>query len=142
MSATLLESIEGLGHSPFVMDPAEAWERLQAEKETVSRDLLAAGALGTSDNHLLESASADEYARERRWRHRRQLEARLHEINEAQDRLMDGSYGRCANCAEEIDSSRLAADAAAARCSDCIAYELIVENVFNSPGSWEIESIH
>ena len=142
MSATLLESIEGLGHSPFAIDPAEAWERLQAEKETVSRDLLAAGALSATDDHLLESASADEYAREMRWRHRQKLEARLHEINEAQDRLMEGSYGRCANCAEKIDSSRLAADAAAARCSDCIAYKLIVETVFSSPESLEIESIH
>ncbi len=120
MSAILLESVEGLGHSPFVNSAGEIWERLQAEKEEVSRDLLAEGALGASDlGGLLESEAADEYAREIRWRHRGQLEARLRELNEAQDRLIDRTYGRCANCAEEIDRKRLAADPAAARCIDC-----------------------
>ena len=90
MSAILLESVEGLGHSPFVNSAGEIWERLQAEKEEVSRDLLAEGALGASDlGGLLESEAADEYAREIRWRHRGQLEARLRELNEAQDRLID-----------------------------------------------------
>ena len=46
MSAVLLESMEGLGHSPFVADPGETWERLQTEKEKVSQELLTEGALG------------------------------------------------------------------------------------------------
>ena len=117
MSAILLESIEGLGHSPFANSGGETWERLQTEKEKVNRDLLAEGTLGAGG--LLESAAADEYAREIRWRRRVQLEERLRDLNEAQDRLMDGNYGRCTNCEEEIDSKRLLADPAAARCIDC-----------------------
>lgn len=117
MSAILLECIEGLGHSPFANSPGETWERLQAAKEEVSRELLAEGTLAASD--LLQSATADEYAREISWRRRVQLEERLRDLNEAEDRLMDCTYGRCTNCEAEVDSKRLLADPAAARCIDC-----------------------
>lgn len=120
MSAIFLESVEGLGHSPFVIEPGEIWERLQSEKESVSQDLLAAstrGAGGAGD--YMESAAAAEYAREISWRHKAHLEGRLRELNEAEDRLMEGTYGRCTNCAEGLDSRRLLADPAAARCVTC-----------------------
>ena len=139
MSAILLESVEGLEHSPFVTEPGEVWERLQAEKEEVSRDLIAEGMLCASGVDLLESEAADEYAREIRWRHRGQLEGRLRELNEAQDRLIAGTYGRCTNCEEEIGSKRLLADPAAARCIDC---QRSVENEFTLPKRLEIDSIH
>ena len=137
MSTNLLESMEGLGHSPFVNNAGETWERLQAAKEKVSRDLLAEGTLGPSD--LLESAAADEYAREITWRRRGQLEGRLRELNEAQDRLIDCTYGRCTNCKEEIDSKSLEADPAAARCVDC---QRSVETEQTLPQPLEIGSIH
>lgn len=37
----LLESVEGLGHSPFVANAGEMWWSLQGEREEVSRELLA-----------------------------------------------------------------------------------------------------
>ena len=143
MSAILLESIEGLGHSPFVAEPGETWERLQAEKEEVSRDLLAGGPLGANDvSNLLESAAADEYASEIRWRRQGQLEGRLRELNEAQDRLIDGTYGCCTNCEEEIDSKRLVADPAAARCPRCLACQRSIETTYTFSERLEIGSIH
>lgn len=42
-----------------------------------------------------------------------QLEARLREIVDAQDRLLDGTYGKCVECGEQIAAGRLMADPAA-----------------------------
>ena len=141
MSATLLESVEGLGHSPFATTrPGETWERLQAEKEDVMQHLLAEAGLCANDaGDLLESAAADEYAREIKWRQRELLEGRLRELNEAQDRLIEGTHGRCTNCADEIDSKRLLADPAVARCVVC-QRSCEIESALPQP--LEIGSIH
>jgi len=40
-------------------------------------------------------------------------------VNDALDRLMDGGYGRCTDCGEEIDGKRLVADPAASLCIAC-----------------------
>ena len=120
MDAMLLESVEGLGHSPFVTDPGEVWEALQAEREDVNRQLLAVGRL--SRGHwigLLESEASEEYARQMESEHRNHLETRLREITDAQDRLMASSYGRCVDCGEEIARQRLLADLAASLCAAC-----------------------
>jgi RNA polymerase-binding transcription factor DksA len=66
-----------------------------------------------------EAEAAEENGREIEWRHRAQLETRLRQLNDAQDRLMDGVYGRCTDCGGEIDSGRLAADPASALCVNC-----------------------
>ena len=120
MDAMLLESVEGLGHSPFVTDPGEVWEALQAEREDVNRQLLAVGRL--SLGHwigLLESEASEEYARQMESEHRSHLEARLREVTDAQDRLMAGTYGRCVDCGEEVARQRLLADLAASLCAAC-----------------------
>lgn len=120
MDAMLLESVEGLGHSPFVTDPGEVWEALQAEREDVNRQLLAVGRL--SLGHwigLLESEASEEYARQMESEHRSHLEARLREVTDAQDRLMAGTYGRCVDCGEEVARERLLADLAASLCAAC-----------------------
>jgi DnaK suppressor protein len=43
----------------------------------------------------------------------------LHRINEALERLEEGSYGRCFECGEEIEPRRLRALPFAVRCKDC-----------------------
>ncbi len=43
----------------------------------------------------------------------------LHRINEALERLEEGTYGRCFECGEEIDQRRLRALPFAVRCKDC-----------------------
>ena len=43
----------------------------------------------------------------------------LHRINEALERLEEGTYGRCFECGEEIEPRRLRALPFAVRCKDC-----------------------
>jgi RNA polymerase-binding transcription factor DksA len=69
--------------------------------------------------HSLPEDGTDESARDVEWHHREILEARLRQLNDAQDRLMDGLYGRCAECGDEIDERRLTADPATTLCLEC-----------------------
>lgn len=114
MDGMLLQTVEGLGHSPFPQYPGEIWQLLQAEKEDVSRDLVIESSLYASANG--DGSPTDG---EIEFRHRGQLEARLREINDAQDRLIDEKYGRCGDCDAAIESKRLVADPAASRCVAC-----------------------
>jgi RNA polymerase-binding transcription factor DksA len=115
----LLKSIEGLGESPFNRAEGEIWESLQGEKEEVSRELLSGPLLHPEVGGRQESDPSDEVSQEIEWHHRGQLEARLREIVEAQDRVMDGAYGRCRDCGQTIETRRLAANPAVARCLSC-----------------------
>lgn len=115
----LLQSVEGLGDSPFVGTGGEIWELLQGEKEGVCQELLAEGSLLHDEGGSQDSEPSEENTREIEWRHRGQLEARLRNINDAQDRLMDGAYGHCADCGAEIETNRLVADPAVALCICC-----------------------
>jgi RNA polymerase-binding transcription factor DksA len=120
MDGMLLQTVEGLGDSPFVGSGGQIWEWLQAEKEEVCHDLLAGGPLCQSDAHGVQELEAPEESdREIEWRHRAQLEARLREVNDAQDRLLDGAYGCCQFCGEQIDAKRLQADPAVSLCLEC-----------------------
>ena len=120
MDGILLQSAEGLGDAPLVRTGCEIWEWLQGEKEEVAQELLSEGPLcQTAVSGVQEAEASEENWREIEWRHRGQLEARLREINDAQDRLMDGAYGRCTDCGAEIGSKRLAADPAASLCITC-----------------------
>lgn len=120
MDGILLQTVEGLGDAPLVRTGCEIWEWLQGEKEEVAREILSEGPLcQTAVSGVQEAEASEENGREIEWRHRGQLEARLREINDAQDRLMDGVYGRCTDCSAEIDSKRLAADPAASLCITC-----------------------
>jgi RNA polymerase-binding transcription factor DksA len=69
--------------------------------------------------HPLPRDGTDESARDVAWHHREILEARVRQLNDAQDRLMDGGYGRCAECGDEIDERRLTADPATTLCLEC-----------------------
>jgi DnaK suppressor protein len=120
MDGILLQSVEGLTESPFVATGGEIWEWLQGEKERVSLEILAEGPLRHDDvGGLQESDPSEESQREIEWWHRGQLEARLREINRAQDRLIDGGYGRCNCCGNKIEGKRLAADPAVLSCLVC-----------------------
>ena len=120
MDGLLLQTVEGLGDAPLIRTGCEIWEWLQGEKEEVAREILLAGPLcRTAVSGVQEAESAEENGRAIEWRHRGQLEARLSQLNDAQDRLMDGTYGRCTECRGEIDSKRLAANPASALCMNC-----------------------
>lgn len=120
MDGILLQTVEGLGDAPLVRTGGETWEWLQGEKEEVASEILSEGPLcQTAVSGVHEAEAAGESELQIEWRHRGQLEARLREINDAQDRLMDGAYGRCADCGAEISSERLAADPATSLCITC-----------------------
>ena len=121
MDGMLLETVEGLDESRFGRTGGEVWEWLQAEKEEVRRELLAEGPLHEEADEARESEPSDESTREVEWLHRGQLEARLRDLNCAQDRLIDGGYGCCDGCGNEIESKRLAADPAVSLCFACQA---------------------
>jgi DksA/TraR C4-type zinc finger protein len=116
MQAALLLS----GNSPFIGSGGETWNWLQNLKQEVSRDLLGEGPLCRSEIlGLREGEESKANAWEIEWRHRAQLEARLREIVDAQDRLLDGTYGKCVECGEQITAGRLMADPAAHLCLNC-----------------------
>lgn len=122
MDGMLLQSVEGLAESQFVENGGEIWEWLQGEKEKVFQEILAEGPLRQEQvGGLQERDPSDESPREIEWWHRGQLEARLRDLNCAQDRLIDGGYGRCNVCGNEIENRRLAADPAVSLCIACQA---------------------
>ena len=136
MDVMLLEGVAGPGNSPFGTSPGEVWESLQEEREEVNRELLSEGRLSQCNaGRLLESEASEEYTRAIRWQNRSQLQARLKDITDAQDRLIEGRHGRCAECAQEIESKRLKAEPAAALCIGCersVAEERSLEKLFGT----------
>ena len=115
-----LQSVEGLGDSPFASNTGEVWALLQGEKEEVCQEILAAGSLVHANPIAVnERDLSEEYTEEIDLRHRDQLEGRLRDIIDAQDRLADGRYGRCAECGEQIGGRRLTADPATSMCISC-----------------------
>lgn len=119
MDGMLLQTVEAIGDSPFVASAGEIWETLQAEKEAISRDLLADGKLTEVGLRPDDEEPSAESEREIEWRHRETLEDRLRAINDAQDRLIDGGYGMCVECGAHIGGKRLLANPAAALCLVC-----------------------
>ncbi len=119
MEGTLLQTMEGLRNAPLFRTGCEIWEWLQGEKE-VAHELLSKDPLcQTAVSGVQEAEASEASGSEIEWHHREQLEARLRHINDAQDRLMDGAYGRCTDCGAEISSKRLAADPVTSLCITC-----------------------
>ena len=120
MDGMLLQTVEGLGDPQPFAAGGELWERLQAEKEVVSREII-------EDHHLLHLYDckhdviepSEESALQIEWRNREARMDRLRAIIDAQDRLIDGGYGICHDCGKQISSKRLLADPAASLCLEC-----------------------
>jgi RNA polymerase-binding transcription factor len=72
----------------------------------------------TSDNHLAETATAT-LGREIDYTLGDNAEQVLSEIDGALQRIDEGTYGTCTNCAEEIPRARLEANPWASLCIDC-----------------------
>ena len=120
MDGVLLQTVEALGDSPFVAGAGAMWQRLQGEKEEVQKEILSDGPLlREAAGGVQERDPSIESEGELGWRRRETLEERLRVLNDAQDRLIDGGYGRCLECGAEISVKRLAADPAASLCINC-----------------------
>src|SRR5947207_3136355 len=115
----LLQTVEGLGESSVVASAGATWESLQAEKESVAREILSQGSFLFDADEGAHIEAAEECARDLEWRHLGSLEERLRHINDAQDRLIGGGYGLCVFCGDQISEQRLLADPAASMCLDC-----------------------
>jgi len=90
------------------------WNRLHGEREDICEDLL---------EHSGESFQERQEA----------LQARLRKVDDALDRLMSGSYGRCSKCGNAIDETRLDIDPALGLCLNCWSHEA-GPAVSNEPG--------
>ena len=120
MEGLFLQSAEAFSDSPFVGTAGEVWELLQAEKEQVSRDILTESDLRLGESTPANEAEpSEESARAIEWHNRETLEERLREINDAQDRLIDGGYGMCLECGDRIEPRRLVVNPAASLCISC-----------------------
>ncbi len=119
MDGMLLQTVEALGDSSVVEPGGEMWELLQAEKEEISREILAEGPLSRDSIPVNETEPSEDFAQSFEWQHRSKLEERLRALNDAQDRLIDGGYGICLECGERIGCKRLIADPAVSLCLAC-----------------------
>ncbi|HYW71327.1 MAG TPA: TraR/DksA family transcriptional regulator [Pyrinomonadaceae bacterium] len=116
MEGVLLETVEGLGESVL---PGELWELIQAEKESIAHEIVASGPLRHDSPSFNECEPWDDAEEVMQRRHRATLERRLRELNDAQDRLIDGGYGLCGDCGMPIGEKRLRANPAASLCLTC-----------------------
>lgn len=76
------------------------WSRLHGERENICEAVLKDGWLVADERKEF-------------------LQARLRKIDDALDRLMSGSYGKCSKCGRAIDETRLDIDPALALCLNC-----------------------
>lgn len=120
MEGLFLQSAEAFSDSAFVGTAGEIWELLQAEKEQVAREILADNDLRVDESRAANEAEpSEESARAIEWHNRETLDERLREINDAQDRLLEGRYGMCLECGDRIEPRRLAVNPAASLCISC-----------------------
>jgi RNA polymerase-binding transcription factor DksA len=91
------------------------WNRLHSEREEICETLLKECAPGDGAPEAQQSTDAIHASN---WR-RELLQARLHKIDSALDRLMSGSYGDCCKCGRWIEDTKLEFDPAVAFCFEC-----------------------
>lgn len=95
MQVAPLPRTQSPGNALFNGSAGGTWNWLQNLKEEVSRDLLGEGPLCRNEIlGLREGEESKANTSDIEWLHRAQLEARLREIVDAQDRLLDGTYGK------------------------------------------------
>jgi DnaK suppressor protein len=97
--------------------------RLLAEKRQVI-GAIAVNTLGGFDSG--ENGQESDYAsidqiRDVEYRHREALSRRLHQLDDALERIDSGVYGLCAECGVRIVEKRLASDPAVSLCIGCQA---------------------
>jgi DnaK suppressor protein len=96
-------------------------ERLREERQKICSEL---NASSSNADELREGwqerdSPSEETLREVEYTHRELLHERLRRIDDALDRLIAGSYGRCSECGEDIEARRLSADPAVSLCYSC-----------------------
>jgi len=105
---------------------ALADERRRAEERlaTLTRDhadIVAASRDSNADDEHDPEGSTIAFERSQVSALAAQARAQLAEVDAAERRLADGSYGRCTSCGESIAPGRLEARPVARTCVDCVA---------------------
>jgi DnaK suppressor protein len=91
-------------------DRAKLQDQIKRQGESKASD-------ATNPDRSDLAMSYDQRQRKTAWME--QLEQRLSEIEEALERLNDGSYGKCENCGNDIAPARLGAKPYATLCIHC-----------------------
>lgn len=119
-NAFFVERSHGTANSPARANGGHVQNRLQELKEEIAQELLDEGPLCQSElDEIREDRVLAADSREIDWHYRSQLEARLRDIYDAQDRLLDGNYGTCIECGEPISAARITADPVVSLCLNC-----------------------
>jgi DnaK suppressor protein len=84
-------------------------------------DIIESVSLSNNDDEHDPDGTTSGYERAKATAMLRHAEERLVELDRAAERLRDGTYGRCEQCAEAIGAERLDALIAATRCLRCAA---------------------
>lgn len=103
--------------SPVDRNGGFVWHRLHSEREDICEALLKECAPG-HESPAAEPMSNEDAMHDASW-HLELLQARLHKVDDALDRLMSGSYGNCSKCGRWIEDTKLDFDPAIAFCLDC-----------------------
>lgn len=96
--------------------------RTQERIEALTRDfeqIAEAVAIGSTDDEHDPEGATIAFERAQILALRDQAQARLKELDEAEQRLAAGEYGVCEGCGEPIPMERLQARPTAARCVSC-----------------------
>lgn len=111
------------------MDVVDPSPRIEAERSEVARlaealaveldGIIESVSLSNNDDEHDPDGATNGYERAKATAMLRRAEARLLELDQAAQRLRDGTYGRCERCGGSIGAERLDALVATTRCRAC-----------------------
>jgi DnaK suppressor protein len=98
-------------------------EQLRAEQNRLLGELAADSASPDelADGWQDRDSAAENELRDVEYQHRSAIRERLLKVEQALERLQDGTYGLCVKCGARIDRERLSGDPAVLRCVSCQA---------------------
>ena len=100
--------VETLSMGDAVHSAGSIWYQLHSEREEICEALICE----PWPSHEFQAVVGDS-------REAKKLKQRLRLVNDALDRLMAGSYGKCITCGRKVEDAKLASDPAVAFCSQC-----------------------
>ena len=103
--------------NPVQQNGGVVWNRLHSEREDIC-EALQKPFSGGETGSVTERASKEDAMGAASW-HLGLLQARLHKVDDALDRLLSGSYGNCSKCGKWIEDTKLEFDPAIAFCLGC-----------------------
>jgi RNA polymerase-binding transcription factor DksA len=103
------------------------WDETRVRLLAERRQVIGAIAINTlggfdaSEKGQESDYASDDQIRDLAYSHRASLSRRLHQLDEALERIREGVYALCAECGVRVADNRLAVDAAVSFCVGCQA---------------------